>query len=105
MLIEALDLILEWEPARILEYCRALLGGLAEELRGRGWAIEDEAWRAGHILGVRLPEGCDLAELEGRLAAARVYASLRGDTLRVSPNVYNEPRDIDALRRVLATFA
>ncbi|WP_419948223.1 aminotransferase class V-fold PLP-dependent enzyme [Candidatus Palauibacter sp.] len=105
MLIEALDLILEWEPARILEYCRVLLEGLAEQLRGRGWAIEDEAWRAGHILGVRLPEGCDLAELEGRLAAARVYASLRGDALRVSPNVYNEPRDIDALRRVLATFA
>ena len=105
MLIEALDLILEWEPANILDYCRRLLAGLAEELRDRGWAIEEEAWRAGHILGVRLPAGCDLAELERRLAAARVYASLRGDALRVSPNVYNEPRDIEALRGVLATFA
>ena len=105
MLIEALDLILAWEPARILDYCRALLAGLAEELRARGWAIEDDEWRAGHILGVRLPPGCDLRELEGRLAAARVYASLRGDALRVSPNVYNDPPDIEVLRRVLATFA
>ena len=77
---------------------------MAEELRGRGWAIEDDAWRAGHILGIRLPEGCDVAELEARLAAARVYASLRGDALRVSPNVYNEPRDIEALRRVLVGY-
>ncbi len=104
MLIEALDLILDWDPVRILDYCRFLLSGLADELRGRGWAIEDEAWRTGNILGVRLPAGCDLAEVDARLIAARVYASLRGDALRVSPNVYNEPADIDALRRVLATF-
>ena len=104
MLIEALDLILAWEPARILDYCRELLAGLAEELRGRGWAIEDDAWRAGHILGIRLPEGCDVAELEARLAAARVYASLRGDALRVAPNVYNDASDVEALRRVLVAF-
>lgn len=105
MLIEALDLILAWDPARILDYCRTLLAALAEALRARGWAIEDDAWRAGHILGVRLPEGCDLAELDARLAAARVYASLRGDALRVSPNVYNNPSDVEALARVLRTFA
>ena len=105
MLIEALDLILDWDPARILDYCRALLSGLADELRVRGWAIEDDAWRTGNILGVRLPAGCDLAEVEARLDEARVYASLRGDALRVSPNVYNEPRDIDALRRVLAIYS
>ena len=105
MLIEALDLILAWGPANILEYCRALLAGLADELRVRGWAIEDDEWRTGNILGVRLPVGCDLAEVDARLAEARVYASLRGDALRVSPNVYNEPRDIDALRQVLAILA
>ena len=105
MLIEALNLILAWGPANILEYCRALLAGLADELRVRGWAIEDDEWRTGNILGVRLPAGCDLAEVDARLAEARVYASLRGDALRVSPNVYNEPLDIEALRQVLAKFA
>ncbi len=104
MLVEALDLILAWDPARILDYCRALLSGLADELRLRGWAIENDEWRTGNILGVRLPAGSDLAEVDARLAEARVYASLRGDALRVSPNVYNDPQDIDALRQVLATF-
>ncbi|WP_420617053.1 aminotransferase class V-fold PLP-dependent enzyme [Candidatus Palauibacter sp.] len=105
MLIEALDLILAWSPANILEYCRGLLAGLADELRVRGWAIEDDEWRTGNILGVRLPAGCDLAEMDARLAEARVYASLRGDALRVSPNVYNDASDVEALRRVLATVS
>lgn len=105
MLIEALDLILAWGPANILEYCRALLAGLADELRVRGWAVEDDEWRTGNILGVRLPAGCDLVEVDARLAEARVYASLRGDALRVSPNVYNDPSDVAALRRVLATVS
>ena len=104
MLIEALDLILAWDPARILDYCRSLLSDLAGELRGRGWAIENDEWRTGNILGVRLPAGCDLAALDARLAAAQIYASLRGDVLRISPNVYNEPADVEALRQVVATF-
>jgi len=104
MLIEALDRILEWHPARIRDYNVELLGGLAQELRDRGWAIEDDEWRSGHILGVRLPEGWDLSALQARLVEADVHASLRGESLRVSPNVYNEPEDIDALRTALTSF-
>lgn len=104
MLIAALDRILEWRPSRILSYCEGLLGGLAEEVRNWGWAVEDDAWRAGHILGVRLPADWDLAAFQERLVGAGVYASLRGASLRVAPNVYNEPANISALRDVLAAF-
>ncbi len=104
MLIEALDRILEWQPSRIRDYNTSLLCGLAQELRDRGWAMEDDDWRSGHILGVRLPDGWDLKSLQARLVESDVYASLRGDALRVSPNVYNEPEDIDALRGVLEAF-
>ncbi|MDX1396307.1 MAG: aminotransferase class V-fold PLP-dependent enzyme [Gemmatimonadota bacterium] len=101
MMIEALDLIDEWQPARILAYNTALLRGLAEELRSLGWPIEDDTWRSGHMLGVNLPEGMDLKALHARLEGARVYASLRGQALRVSPHVYNDAADIAALREVL----
>ena len=104
MMIEALDMILEWQPDQIHGYLTALLGDLAEEVRGWGWAIEDEAWRAGHVLGLGLPEGWDLEALDRRLGAARVYASLRGQALRVSPHVYNDLDDVAALREVLLTF-
>ncbi|MCG8468128.1 MAG: aminotransferase class V-fold PLP-dependent enzyme [Gemmatimonadetes bacterium] len=105
MLIEALDRILAWRPARIRAYCADLLSGLTDELCDRGWPIEDDAWRSGHMLGARLPEGWDLGRLQDRLAADGVYASLRGDALRVSPNVYNQAEDIEALRDVLRSFS
>jgi len=101
MMIAALDLILEWQPSRILGYIDALVRELRDELRGLGWPIEDDAWTAGHVLGVGLPAGSDLASLHERLVGARVYASLRGQALRVSPHVYNDPDDIAALREVL----
>ena len=103
MMIEALDLIHEWQPARILAYNTALLRGLADELRSLGWPIEDDIWRSGHMLGVNLPAGMDLKALHARLEEARVYASLRGQALRVSPHVYNDAADIAALREVLLT--
>lgn len=105
MMIEALDMILEWRPSRILGYVDALLRDLREELRGLGWSVEDDAWTAGHVLGVGLPADSDLEVLNRRLAEARVYASLRGQALRVSPHVYNDPDDIAALRAVLLESA
>ena len=101
MMIAALELILEWDPTRIQAYCRELLADLALVARELGLPIEESGWRGEHILGVRLPAGLQLGELQARLTDRRVYASLRGDALRVSPNVYNGPEDVEALSRVL----
>jgi len=61
--------------------------------------------RAGHILGFRRSTGLPTGLLE-KLAAAQVYASVRGDTLRVTPHLYNNPNDqqklLEVLRRVIA---
>ena len=48
------------------------------------------------MLGVRFPDGPrpDLAE---KLAANKVYVSLRGDSIRISPYLYNDEADIDRL--------
>mgnify|MGYP001240921863 CR=1 FL=1 len=105
MMIEALDCISAWEPADIRAYCVALLESLTNELREKGWAMEDDFWRTGHMLGVRLPEGWELDSLQARLVEAGVYCSLRGDALRISPHVYNDASDIDALREVLLSFS
>ncbi len=101
MMIEALELILAWEPARIARYAAGLLAPLAEALRARGWALEDDAWRGGHVLGVGLPPGTDVARLHADLERARVHVSLRGPSLRISPHVYNDPADVAALTAVL----
>ncbi|MBI4408313.1 MAG: aminotransferase class V-fold PLP-dependent enzyme [Gemmatimonadetes bacterium] len=101
MLIAALEQVLEWAPARIQEYCRALSAELLEEARALGYRVEEEAWRGAHLFGVRTPPGLDLERLQRLLAEQNVIASLRGSALRVSPHVYNDRQDIEALLDVL----
>jgi selenocysteine lyase/cysteine desulfurase len=101
MLREALGLLLEWRPERIQEYCRTLMTDPCGRLAEAGYGITADEDRAWHITGVRMPEGMDLREVSATLAQNRIYASLRGNSLRVSPNVYNTPEDVDQLVSVL----
>ena len=98
---EAVRLLLEWDPARIQEYCRTLTADMLEEAVTLGFSVEDEAWRSSHLFGLRVPEGTDLVRLQATLKSRNISASLRGTALRLSPNVYNDSDDIEALMRVL----
>jgi len=97
----SLELLLEWQPTRIQEYCRALTSDFLREAAELGFSVEDEEWRAGHLFGLRMPASVDLAGLKQALAARNVSASLRGTALRLSPNVYNDAEDVAALLDVL----
>jgi len=99
--VASLRLLLEWRPDRVQAYCRALTGGLVDEARALGYAVEDEPWRACHLFGLRMPRSVDLGALRDALARRNVSASLRGSALRLSPNVYNDEADIEALLAVL----
>ena len=48
-----------------------------------------------------MPQGIDIVSLKERLEAAKIYISLRGNSLRISPNVYNTEEDVAALCEVL----
>jgi selenocysteine lyase/cysteine desulfurase len=56
--------------------------------------------RAGHFLGLRFPAGMPQG-LPERLARERIYVSLRGDSLRVTPHLYNRAQDVERLFEVL----
>jgi selenocysteine lyase/cysteine desulfurase len=88
-------------PENVQTYCAALTRGLIAEARALGYTVEDEAWRGAHLFGIRLPAGVDLARLQRLLKERNVSVSVRGDALRVAPNVYNDARDVDALAGVL----
>jgi selenocysteine lyase/cysteine desulfurase len=53
--------------------------------------------RGSHLFGLRMPEGIDLRALKEALDRRNVVASLRGTALRLSPNVYNDAVDLEAL--------
>ena len=97
MLAAALELILEWTVPAIQEYCHALTGDLTRPLRERGYWIEEDGWRGGHLCGIRVRDSVDTTRLAERLRARQVSVSLRGDAIRVAPHLYNDATDTEAL--------
>ena len=101
MLLASLDLILEWTPEAIQSYARVLSEPLIRAAVDLGFSIEEDDWRAEHLFGLRMPGGIDLARLKAQLEARKIFVSLRGSALRVSPHVYNSEDDVGALIEAL----
>lgn len=94
-------LLLDWGVERIQEYCRGLTRPLTGEASALGMTVEDEEWRSSHLFGLRLPAEARPEELAEHLKREDVVVSVRGDALRVSPHLYNDRRDVEALLEVL----
>lgn len=102
MLVAALEQVLAWGVADIQAYCRDLCVDVLAEAQEMGYRIEDPARRSAHLFGVRAPDGLDVERLRESLTAHRISASVRGSAVRISPHVYNDEGDIEALRDALA---
>jgi selenocysteine lyase/cysteine desulfurase len=100
MAITALRQILAWGVSNIQETISALTGEIAERAQADGYAVLPPEQRSGHMIGIRYPEGVP-DELAGRLREARVFVSIRGDSIRIAPHLYNGRNDIDRLFEVL----
>lgn len=97
----ALELLLGWGVENIqatLASRTAMIASRAREEFGLGSAPVQK--RAGHFLGLRFKNGVP-ADLPARLAAGNVFVSVRGQSMRVTPHVYNTDDDVERLFRVL----
>jgi selenocysteine lyase/cysteine desulfurase len=97
----SIELLLDWQPTRIQDYCEELTREFLNEVGELGYSVEDPAWRSHHLFGLRMPGSVDLAALKGSLAERNVSASLRGTALRLAPNLYNDSEDLGVLYDVL----
>jgi selenocysteine lyase/cysteine desulfurase len=104
MALAAIRQLLEWKPMNIQATLTKLTASIAREARSLGLSVLDAEKRVGHMLGIRFPSGLP-AGLDERLAGSRVYVSVRGDAIRVSPNVYNDEDDAARLVSVLRELA
>ncbi len=102
MAVAALEQVLEWQPARVQEYCAGLTSELFAGVGALGYQVEEPACRGAHLFGLRAPAGMDISVVGERLRARKVHVSLRGSAIRVAPHVYNDRRDVDALLEALA---
>lgn len=105
MLIQALAQIERWGVSHIQAYCAALTREAAEKIRATGCWVEDETFRGGHIMGIRLRAGMDTSRVKEALQAKQVFVSFRGNAIRVSPHLYNTTADMDRLVKVLSDLA
>jgi len=101
MMHRGISQLLKWKPEKIQEYTRAITAETINELTEAGFWIEDEAYRASHLFGVRPPFGTDTKKLKKRLAKKKISVSFRSDSIRVSPGVYNKAKDMKRLKKVL----
>jgi selenocysteine lyase/cysteine desulfurase len=98
----ALAQITEWTVAEIASTTAALTSYLANGADKLGLRTAPEHLRGPHLMGIRFPDG--LRDGIGEtLAAQRIYVSIRGDSVRVSPHVYNTTDDCDRLLDALGS--
>jgi selenocysteine lyase/cysteine desulfurase len=101
MLAEGLRQLMDWGVENIQEYARNISDPLIDLFRERGVAVDDEACRAHHLVGLALPEGIDGENLVAELQQRKVFVSLRGSNIRISFNVFNDEADVQELIEAL----
>ena len=104
MAMAGLEQIRRWGVEAVGEYTRRLTDRIGTRAAGHGLEAIPPDRRGPHLTGVRFPQGLPDGLVE-RLAAARVYVSVRGSSVRIAPHVYNTDADVDRLFEVLSTSA
>lgn len=97
MLLKAIEQLNKWKVCNVQEYCCAITKNAVNALREKGFWIENEQYRGSHLIGLRLPQGIDMQKVKEAFQKKKIYVSIRGNAVRVSPNVYNDERDLQKL--------
>lgn len=97
MLTKAIAQVNAWGPQNIQDYCKNLTAPYVKELQELGVRVESENYRGQHLFGLRLPDHMDMEELKKRFAERRIFVSIRGNSIRISPHLYNTQNDLENL--------
>lgn len=100
MATAALQQLIAWGVSNIHETISKLTSRIAEYAQGQGYVVLPPDQRCGHMIGIRHPGGIP-GELARLLREASVFVSIRGDSIRIAPHLYNDGDDVDRLFEVL----
>ena len=101
MMQKALEQLNEWGISNIQQYCHQLTKGPINELLSLGFKIENEDYRGSHLVGIRVPNHVNIEKLSKQFREHDVFISIRGNAIRVAPNVYNDENDMDKLVEII----
>lgn len=105
MFIKSIEQILSWDVNAIQDYCGQLVSPLLDFLKKKDVLMEEDNYRANHLFGFKLSGNTDTTVLLNELQKRKIFVSVRGDAIRVTPHLYNNKNDIevfmDALEKIL----
>lgn len=94
--MRAMEQLLEWGVAQVSETAGALSNQLASAAAELGFSSPPMNLRAPHYLCLRRKDGIP-REFPEMLARKKVFVSVRGSSIRVTPHVYNSVADAERL--------
>lgn len=101
----ALNQVLAWGVDEIAATLGTITDRIAQRAAELGLTTAPPGARAPHLIGVAISGGMP-GELPGTLAREKVFVSVRGSSIRISPHLYNTSDDVDrlftALHKVLS---
>ena len=89
--------ILDWEVQNIQEYCKYITESALHNISQYGFETLPENERGYHLFGISIPQHIAPKKLASFLRERKIYISVRGSYIRVSPYLYNTPYDIEFL--------
>jgi len=96
----ALQQLIDWEVDNVSETIGALTDLIEEKAGELGVAAIPKGRRVRHLIGLKLGTGTP-DDLARRLTDHNVFVSVRGESVRVAPNLYNTEEDVDRFFDVL----
>lgn len=103
MMLSAVQQLNRWGIQNIQEYCHHISSQAIAKLLEEGFFIEEQGHRGAHLFGIRLPKNISIEKVKLSLQQKKVSVSVRGDAIRVSPNVYNNEEDLQRLVKILTS--
>jgi len=100
MAIAAMEQILDWGVDNIALTLAEKTRGIAQRAAALGLQSVPSDQRAGHFIGLKFPGGVP-GHLMDRLFEQKIYVSARGDSMRITPHLYNTDHDVDRLMAAL----
>jgi selenocysteine lyase/cysteine desulfurase len=99
--IRAMEFLNELRPEAIAKHIGGLNEVLDQGLQALGFETIPKSKRTGHMMGARPGKNICVKELCDKLHQEQIFASVRGENLRISPHIYNSKADIERVLRVL----
>ena len=97
IMLNGLKQINKWGVNNIEKYCEKLANIIISELRPFNIKFEEKEFFNSHLFSLGLPNKINPKEFKRKLDENQIFLSLRGKSIRVSINVFNNENDIERL--------